>query len=671
VAQRQAAEQARLARELGESVKETELFLRAAYGLPLHDVERERDVVRVRLGEIQQRMDAAGKAGQGPGHYALGLGHLALGDPRRAREHLEQALAVGYSPEDLQYALGRALGELFRRALEDTRRITNAEERRKREAQLDQEFREPALRHLRAAVGARLEVPEYAEGLIALYEGKTEEAIKKAKAAFAKAPWMYEPKKLEGDALYAEGSNYRHDQAFDYEKMKGYFDRAVEAYRVAAEMGSSDPDVHRAECELWEKMGWAASAQGLQPGPPFEAAKAACDRAVRSSSTDGRGLVQRALVLLASVHVLGSNVSEAALQVVEEALATAEKGERALPQDVMAHYAAARAHSLRARLLYDLGRDASMQRAIEEYQRVLSLDPRFTWAVSELGDVYLEEAKKELSRGREAGPLLESAIRQYEQAMVLDPKFTLPAGRKLEACTVRVESELARGRDAQAALQALSSAVSQFEQTNPSPWLAVFWKARAQRLHGLQEFVHGRDPRTFLAAAVEVIRAAEGESPKNSWLLKELARCRLLEAEHALREGMDPAPALEKARTAARRAGGLSSPGPVSLLLARIELSAIRAAARRGDLRQEQFEAAFGYLRLLLAQPGKDSGPAQLAAELHAERAAWLAKRGRSPEHDIRSGLMRADEALATNPHNPEALLVKGRLLKASEHLRR
>ena len=95
----------------------------------------------------------------------------------------------------------------------------------------------PALRRLRAAVGVRLEVPEYAEGLIALYEGKNEEAIEKARTAFTKAPWMYEPKKLEGDALYAEGSKYRHDAAFDYEKMKGYFDRAAQAYRVAAEMG--------------------------------------------------------------------------------------------------------------------------------------------------------------------------------------------------------------------------------------------------------------------------------------------------------------------------------------------------------------------------------------------------------------------------------------------------
>jgi hypothetical protein len=256
---------------------------------------------------------------------------------------------------------------------------------------------------------------------------------------------------------------------------------------------------------------------------------------------------------------------------------------------------------------------------------------------------------------------LESAIRQYERSIALDSRFSLPAGRRLEALMVRLESELARGRDAQETLQALSNAVSQFEQTNSSPWLVVFWKARAQRLRGLHELAHGRDPRASLEAAVELIRAGAGASPENSWLITELARCHLLEAEHARREGLDAAPALEKARAAARKAGELStamSPS-LSLLSAKIELTAIRAAVRREDVREERFEVAFGYLRPLLSHPGKDSGPSQVAAELHAERAAWLAKMGRSPEEDIRSGLTRVDEALSKNPHNPEALRAK------------
>jgi len=663
-AQRRAAEQARLARELGERVKEMELFLRAAYGLPLHDVERERDVVRATLGEIERRMGGLGPAGEGPGHYAIGVGQLVLGEPERAREHLEKALASGYASANLEYALGRALGELFRRALEDSRRITDAQERQKREARLHQELRDPALRHLRAAVGATLEVPAYAEGLIALYEGDSEAAIAKARAAFAQAPWLYEPKKLEGDALFAEGSKYRHDAAFDYEKMKGYFDRAAEAYQMAAEIGSSDPSIYRAQCELWEKLGWAAFSQGLPAGPPLQTAEEACGRAVRASSRDGAARVQRALVLLARVEVQGSNATPATLSLVEEALGAAEEGVLARPQEVMARYAAAKALWVRARLLYMLGREASMAPAIEAYQGVLSLDPSFTWAINELGEAYLDEAKQALAEGREAAPQLESALRQYERALALDPRFLLPMGGRLEAATLRLEAEIAHGREAPEALQVLSRTVSQFEQTGSHPWVVALWKARAHRLHGRHEFVLGHDPRASLEAAFEAIRAAAGELPQDSWLLEELVQCHLLEAEHELRERRDPAPALEKARGAVRKAGGTGRPlrSSFQLLSARLELTALRAASGRGAGLDERFTAAFEFLRPLLARPGRDSRPSQVAAELHAERADWLASRGRSAEEDLRGGLLRAEEALARNPHNPEALFAKGRL---------
>lgn len=109
---------------------------------------------------LKQHMRASGEAGIGPGHHALGLGQLALGEPARARERLEQVLVAGYESASLEYALGRALGELYRRALKDTRRITRPGEREKKVALLDQELRAPALCHLQAAMGARLEIPE-------------------------------------------------------------------------------------------------------------------------------------------------------------------------------------------------------------------------------------------------------------------------------------------------------------------------------------------------------------------------------------------------------------------------------------------------------------------------------------------------------------------------------
>ncbi len=558
-AQRHAAEQARLARELGESVKEMELFLRGAYGLPLHDVERERDVVRARLGEIEQDMRATGETGVGPGNYALGLGQLALGEPARARAHLEKALAAGYSSADLEYALGRALGELFRRALEDTRRITHPQERQKKVALLEHELRDPALLHLRAAMGARLEVPEYVEGLIALYEGNHEAAIAKAKAAFDKAPWMYEPKKLEGDALYAEGSKYRHDAAFDYEKMKGYFERAAQAYRAAAEMGRSDPSIHQAECELWEKMGWADYSQGLPPGPSFETAQAACDRAVHASSKQSGAQVQRALVLLARLYVLDSNVSKDTVHLVEEALRSAEAGMRASPQAVMAHYAVAAALYRRACLMDALGHEAPLEPAIAAYQQVLSLEPGFTWAHNELGDAYLEGARRALKRGHEATPLLDLAVQQYGQALALDPRFALPVGGLLEAATIRLEAASAQRHEAPEALEALSQALARLEQIGSSPWVIALWKARAHRLRARHDFALGRDVRQPLEQASAVIRAIAGEPPADAWLLKEWILGRLLEVENDRRQGRDPASALEKALEGLRKLGEVNS----------------------------------------------------------------------------------------------------------------
>src|SRR5262245_40760530 len=246
-ARRDAATQVVLARELGEDVKEMELFLRSAYSLPLHDVEKERDIVRARLGEIERRMAAAGKVGEAPGHYALGRGYLALGEPQTAREHLEKALGAGYSSVELRYALGRALGELYRTALEATKRIQNKQPREAKVREIEASLRDPALAHLSAAAGATIESPDSAEGLIAFYGGKHEEAIAKAKEAFEKASWLYEAKKLEGDAQYMLGSRYRHDANLDLDKMMAHFGPAAEAYRVAADMARSDPDVHRAE----------------------------------------------------------------------------------------------------------------------------------------------------------------------------------------------------------------------------------------------------------------------------------------------------------------------------------------------------------------------------------------------------------------------------------------
>ncbi|HEU4538716.1 MAG TPA: serine/threonine protein kinase, partial [Polyangiaceae bacterium] len=295
--QRVAARRTELAGELGERVTEMEMFLRTAHGLPLHDVEREREVVRGRLRGVATRMAEAGPIGAGPGHDALGRGALALGEPRAALEHFGAAERAGYRSPGLDYATGVALSALYKEALDATKREQSEAKRKARIAEIEAHYKAPAVARLRASVGKVVAPAAYVEGLVALHEGREEDAVERAGRAFAEAPWMHEAKKLEGDALFALGSRHRADKAFDYDKAMAAFERAARAYAEAAELGRSDPAVHAADCELWAQIMNAASEHGGPVRPGFERARAACERAIAASPQS-----PGAYVALARVH---------------------------------------------------------------------------------------------------------------------------------------------------------------------------------------------------------------------------------------------------------------------------------------------------------------------------------------------------------------------------------
>jgi eukaryotic-like serine/threonine-protein kinase len=666
--QRQAAIREKFAQELGESVKEMELFLRAAYELPLHDVERERDVVRARLRDIEERMVLAGKVGEGPGHYAIGRGQLALGDPDVARKHLELAVAAGYSTPDVEYALGRAFGELYQRALAETKRIANEEERKKKVAELEKALRDPALVHLRAAKGARLESPLYAEGLVALYEGKNDEAITKARAAFEQVPWTYEPKKLEADALFAEGSKYRHDAAFDYEKMKKYFDSAAEAYKIAAEMGSSDPEVHRAECELWEKMALAESSRGGQPWTALDAANAACSQAIQSSFRDARALLQRALALVARSDAFSRNdKGDASTAAIKDSLDAAEAALRADPTNIMAQYTHAAALRHRARLALGRGEAAPIEEAIGEYQKVLERDPQFTWAHHELGEAFMHEADLERRRGGDMVSALEKARQEFDRAVQQDPNFSLPIFTSIDVLIRIVDNGLETGKPAEHHVENLVDALKRIDKrTSIDAWRTVFWKARAYRTIAFHELYNGRDPSAAVESAVEPIHQYAGHSPNDPFFLGEIARCYWIRATHAFQRDTDANTHLDVARKAAQKVVTIRGTMTLAtrILLARIELETLWNSLKSAKVDAAPHNDVFHLVRPLVDSKSDESAPYEIMAEAYAIRAA------REPTRisDIADGLRMIDEALSKNPNLTQAFAIRGLLHMVEAH---
>jgi hypothetical protein len=69
------------------------------------------------MKEIEVQMAALGKAGVGPGEYALGVGHISLDEEKEAKQHLEAAWAAGERAPELAWALGRTLGMEYARAV--------------------------------------------------------------------------------------------------------------------------------------------------------------------------------------------------------------------------------------------------------------------------------------------------------------------------------------------------------------------------------------------------------------------------------------------------------------------------------------------------------------------------------------------------------------------------
>jgi eukaryotic-like serine/threonine-protein kinase len=665
------ARRADLARELGQDAKEMEVFLQRAYQLPPHDVEREREVIRARLRSIVVRMAVAGPDGVGPGSYALGRGYLALQEPDRARAHLAAAREAGYESPSLDYAMGLVLGELYDRALVQAKQIGDPEQRAARLAALEAEYAVPATRHLQAALAAQLESPAYVEGLIALLRGRPEEALAKAKSAFEQAPWLYEAKRLEGDARSAMGSRFGPDAAFDYGKMMAEYRPAAEAYRGAADIARSDPAVHLAECRLWAQIMNASTTAPDTLRSSYEQAVAACGRASEASSRSASARIERAFVEATYAWLIASGDTRSDPgPVVDAAIAHAMEAAALAPDEPMAPYVVGHASGTRAYYLNNIGADSrpASERAIAAYEDALRHDPAFRWALGDLAAAYLEQAVRERLRGADPSGAIARVVERSGQLAALEPRALAPCTNEASAYLQHAEYLVETGRDPAAALARARTAIDAGRKLAPSWPGAWFFAAYACWLEASHAAAAGADPAAALARGAAIVDAEARRSPAASSVEVHEVRGKLA-ATHALRlidEGRDPGAALANARAALERARE-ARPWDAGFLVwsARIEALALRWDAREREVPAERVAAAAVPLLERAARPGADPRPAQVLAELHEIRAASLAARGKPAGEDIAAGLAQAEAALALNPRMAPALAAKGGLLLA------
>ncbi len=197
--------QAAHAQRFAQAAERIEALARYLKLSPAHDLSGELQNLEGRVRGLAAEVQAESSIAEAPGQYALGRARLALGQPELAQGHLERARALGFDTPELRSALGRARLELHQNALDEAWRIGPEDERKEALDRLQGYAASRIAPLLKAGAPASLIPLAYLEGQVAWVAGRWEEAVARARAAQAQAPWFYEARLLEAQALLSWG----------------------------------------------------------------------------------------------------------------------------------------------------------------------------------------------------------------------------------------------------------------------------------------------------------------------------------------------------------------------------------------------------------------------------------------------------------------------------------
>ncbi len=581
-------EKAVLAAEFDRDVRIVEESVRHTFTAPLHDVRPELDAARARLDRLEKRVAVLGEIAVGPGNAALGRGFLALHDFEAARQHLERAWFAGEHSPEVAVALGRALAALYRerhakakwKDREDSTRILG-------EAQTH--LRDPALEMLRKGVGAEAESPELVEAMLALCEGRWDEAVENARAAIDRLPWLYEARVLEGDALQELGRE--RFESGDNAGAAEAFDGAEEALRRAAELGRSDPAPFRGLCDLGlrrAELGLFGSGGNLED--LVRTFLPECEEATAADPGDVRALLGMSAlwIRLAEWRLEREEDPSEALDRTEEA---ARRAMVLNPDDAEAPTRLASAAVLKAQYLAGSGRDPTedLDRAITWFEQALKHEPGRIEALSNLGKAHWLEAAWAANDGRDPREEFQQAVAVLERAVEAAPDNALVRNNLGAVWYEKAAWEMEHDLDARISLRRATEELAAARSISPGLVLPSFNLAWIYGVLGQQELKHGRDPMPSWDRSIEAYDRCLEIQPDHAGALRRSISLRFDRASFLREHGGDPLPDLDAAIVAAERLGRVR---PDSAVPGRILGTALLRRFAADPERKEDFDRA-------------------------------------------------------------------------------
>ncbi|NWJ41526.1 MAG: serine/threonine protein kinase [Geothrix sp.] len=553
-------------------IRDAEHLLRIERMMPRHDIRPAEARLRTRMAAIQDEMARLGGSAQGPAHYALGRGYLALREYAEAVRHLAAAWSSGFQAPEVAHGLALTrLKQYENRRLELVGQLASREDLRKVAA----EMVPLALTWMARAKGASVDHPEYGIGLAAQAEGRHDEADRHYALALDQAPWLFEV--WGSRAANAVEAVFATTDTPGYDRIHAQYKRALGYLNEAEQIAPSDDEAVLRHSNLVTSEGISQAARHRRRAEPFLEAHRLLEIALRirpdaeepritlpnsalqvgfiqlSNGGDPAPLVRKAAQDLeafapreawtresdwtaakGTLHHLWWVVAEADQRFgrsPDQALARARHWRDQVPADP--HHAFSRL--IEAKHLADRGADP--RPIYEETLQVLdSLGTRanFKGTVfynSTLGQALFERGAWEWAHHRGGQDALRRAARQLEPNLKIDPQFAYTFYHLPRAHALLARMALAAGQDPWPHVKAALATGKQGQAINPDNANLHLAAADALLAEGQARASGGLDATRSWADCRAALALGERANPRDYRLKLLQAEAELAEAE--------------------------------------------------------------------------------------------------------------------------------------------
>lgn len=653
------ARQARLAQQFGREVERMEAVMRYGYMSRLHDVNREKAIVRNRMAAVRSMMQALGGGAKGPGEYALGRGSAALHEYDTARQLLESAWKDGYRQPEVSYTLGLVLGAQYEAELDSADRIPDAGQREAKKKELERTLKQPAVSYLRQSTGASLDASDYGEARIAYYDRRYDEALSRSERALRQVPWLYEARKVQADVFYRRGGAER--DSGHYDRAAELFARADESYRQAIREAESDPELYLALARNW----LAALSMNIYSGQgdPSSSFDRIIDACKGASAADPRNPEAPAGTSQAysGLAVYLQDHGRDPMPDIRNAIDFATRAVAIDDRSVIALSSAALAYSQSGLLESSRGEDPrkSLNTSIAWFRKAAEIKADDSIYTDE-GDTYRVLAEYEMDHGGNPIPSLTQAISCFQAATRINPRNGNCYNNLGVANDLKGSYEATQGMDPvaswTAAIQYYRKAVElspgllygYSNQAIPYLWLAAY------RLD------KGADPSGDLQNAEDLLKKAIAANPNHANFHANLAAVYGTRARYLASRSQDPSQVIAMAMQALDTAVKIS-PDDYSFRLSQAQIE-----LQEAEYRQSRKQPAVGNLRRARESLDQAFRMTRDDADCYLAEATWCALEASAAGNGatiIQRGLRAVDRAVALAGPSQEATTLKQRLL--------